>query len=61
MELKLFLCFTCSFDDLPDSCRCGRHHGSLVQTQLTNIDNMEAIHILLWSNGITHSALIDVF
>lgn len=60
MELKWFWWFTGPFDDLPDSCRRGRHHGSLVQTQLPNIHNMETVHILLRSDGITHCSLIDV-
>lgn len=56
------LCWsTCSFYDLPDSCRCGRNHGSLIQAQLSNVDDMEAVHILLWSDGVTDCSLVDVF
>lgn len=53
-------CFTCSFDDLPDGCRRRRHHGSLIQTQLPNIHNMEAVHVLLRRDGVAHSTLVDV-
>lgn len=62
IKLKLKTCewFTCSFDDLPHSCRCGRHHGSLVQAQLPDIHNMETVHVFLWSDGVTHCALVDV-
>lgn len=52
--------FTCSFDDLPDSRRRGRHHGSLVQTQLPDVHDVEAVHVLLWRDGVAHSPLVDV-
>lgn len=52
--------FTCSFDDLPHSCRCGRHHGSLVQTELPDVHDVETVHIFLWSDGVAHCSLIDV-
>lgn len=55
-----FLKHTCSFDDLPDCCRSGWNHGSLVQTQFTNIHDMEAIHVLLWSDSVTNSPLVDM-
>lgn len=56
----IFLAFTCSFDDLPDGCRRGWHHGSLIQTQFADIHDVEAIHVLLWSDGVTHGSLVDV-
>lgn len=55
-----FKVVTCSFDDLPDCCRGGWHHGSLIQTQFTNIHDVEAIHVLLWSDGVTYCSLVDV-
>lgn len=55
-----FKILTCSFDDLPDGCRGGWHHGPLVQTQFTNVHDVEAVHVLLWSDGVAHCSLVDV-
>ena len=52
--------FTCPFDDLPDGSWGGRDHGPLVQAQLADVDDVEAVHVLLRGDGVAHRALIYV-